>query len=101
MGERVTHGTEAVAVELRAHILTVRENERGGAIPRLTLLRERRERTFDVARKQRVVLKCGRNERQHGLFGGESFEQLYFESVVEARGVADIRFQRLEPRANR
>ena len=98
--ERVAQRAEAVAVELCADELAVGKNQRGGAVPRLALLRERGESGANVAREKRIVFKRRRNHGEHGFIGAETFEELQLEGVVEAGGVADFFFQRSEPGAD-
>ena len=100
MREGVAHGAEAVAVELGADKFAVGKDEGGGAVPGLVLLRESGEGAADIAREQGIFFEGGRNHGEHGFFRGEAFEELQFETVVEAGGIADVFFEDGEPGAD-
>ena len=100
MGQRISHGTQAVAIELRANVLAIGKNQRGWAVPGLAVLRESRKRAAHIAREQRVILKCGRHEREHCFIDGKAFKKLCFQAIIEAGRVADVLFQHVEPRSD-
>src|SRR6266478_676347 len=97
--EGVAQRAKAVAIELGADKLAVGKDEGGGAVPGLALLRKGGQRAADIARKQRIFFKGGRNHGAHGFFRGEAFEETKFEGVVETGGIADVFLEKREPRA--
>ena len=99
--ERVAHRPQAVAIELGTNKFAVGENEGGGPVPRLALLRKRAQSAAHIAREQRVFLEGRRNHGEHGLFRGQPFEQSQLKTVIETRGIADVFFQDGKPRAHR
>src|SRR2546427_5272584 len=101
MRQGVAKRAQAIAIQLRADKLAIRENQRGGAIPWLTLLRKRGQGAAHVAREQGILFKGGRNHGEHGFFRRQPFEQPQFETVVKTRGIADVFFEKWEPRAHR
>src|SRR2546422_6664384 len=101
MRQGVAKRAQTIAIQLRADKLAIRENQRGGAIPWLTLLRKRGHGAAHVAREQGIFFKGGRNHGEHGFFRRQPFEQPQFETVVETRGIADVFFEKWEPRAHR
>ncbi len=66
MRQGIAQRTQAIAIQLRAHKLPVRKNQRRRPVPRLASLRQRRQRTAHIARQQWVILKRRRHHRQHG-----------------------------------
>src|SRR5262249_3892733 len=54
VGEGVAKRTKAVAVQLRADKLAVRENQSRGAVPRFTVLGKRSQCRTNVAREKRI-----------------------------------------------
>ena len=96
----VAQRAQSIAVEFCANKLAVGKDERGGAIPGLAVLRKRGQRAADVARKQGIFFKGRRNHGEHGFIGGEAFEKTQLETVVKARGVADVFLEHGEPRAH-
>ncbi len=97
--QRVTQRPQSVAIQLRAHKLPVGENQRSWAVPRLAVLGQRRQRSPNIPREQGIILKRGRNHRQHGGIRGKSFQQFQLEAIVEARRIADVFFEKPQPRA--
>src|SRR5262245_4700526 len=61
--QRVAHRAQAVAVQLRAYVLSIRKDQRGRAVPGFALLRKRGKGTAHITRKQWIVFKSRRHER--------------------------------------
>src|SRR2546422_653652 len=101
MRQGVAKRAQAIAIQLRADKLAIRENQRGGAVPWFTLLRKRGQGAAHIAREQGIFFKGGRNHGEHGFFRRQPFEQPQFETVVKTRGIADVFFEKWEPRAHR
>src|SRR5216683_1553240 len=101
MREGIAQRAQAIAIQLRADKLAIRENQSGGAAPGFALLRKGRQCAAHVARKQRIFFKGRRNHGEHGFIRGQALEEPKLETVVETGGIADIFFEKREPRSYR
>ena len=96
----VAHRPQTVAIQLRANGHAVTKHQRRGAVPRFGFMRQRFQRAAHIAGKKRIMQKRRRHQREHRCLNRLAFEQLDFQRVIKAGGIADVFFEQMKPFAN-
>ena len=96
-GDGVTQRAQAVAVEFRADVATVAENESGGSVPGFLLARLCLQEELEAGAEVGIGVPGRRDEAEHG--GGDAViaAQVDFKSIVETGGIADAGFEKAAP----